>query len=304
MDAIDNLKISEQQVREKDGLWYSMTIYPYKTIENKIDGAVITLFDISEIKMVKEKIEAVGEYFKNIVETISEPLIILDENLRVKSANKSFYKTFKISSHETEGQLFYKMDNHQWNIPALQKLIKGVASKNTSISDVEIHHNFLNIGEKTILVSARKLSETVIKEELILIGIKDITGRSKMEIALKEAKAKAENANKSKSEFLANVSHDLRTPLNAIVGFCSLLSSELPVEQRSRMIEIIQHESKSVLSLINEILDMSKLEAGKIELRKDEFILEEIVNLAVDSLRIVSSAKNILINCSIFGRCE
>jgi len=95
-EAIDNLRISELEVQEKNGCWYSMTVYPYKNIENKIDGAVITLFDIHEIKLAKEKIGAIGEHFKNIVETISEPLIVLTKDLRVKTVNEAFYTTFEV----------------------------------------------------------------------------------------------------------------------------------------------------------------------------------------------------------------
>ncbi|MBF0619999.1 MAG: PAS domain S-box protein [Candidatus Omnitrophica bacterium] len=181
LDAIDHLKTGEVEVLEKNGRWSLMTVYPYKTTENKIDGAVITLFDIHASKMAQEKIEKVSEYFKSIVEAVSDPLIVLDKRMGIKTANKSFYQQFKVSSRRTQGQSLYDLGDHHWDIPALRKLLKDVFAKGAPVDDVEISHEFAHIGKRVLLVSARKMQATLSEDEFVLLGIKDVTEARQVE---------------------------------------------------------------------------------------------------------------------------
>ena len=94
-------------------------------MENKIDGAVLTWIDIDELKRSLEQIKESRDYAEAIVETVREPLLILDENLRVKTANRSFYQTFQTSPEETEDRLIFELGNRQWDIPRPQKTAEG-----------------------------------------------------------------------------------------------------------------------------------------------------------------------------------
>ena len=107
--------------------------------------------------------------------TLHEPMIVLDKNLRVKSANKTFYKTFKVNEEETEGVLLYDLGNKQWNIPSLRELLENILPKNTHFHDFEIIHTFPLIGEKIMLLNASRIVQKTNNEELILLAIIDIT---------------------------------------------------------------------------------------------------------------------------------
>ncbi len=154
-----------------------MRILPYLTIEKTIDGVVITFMDISKLKKVEHLGETARLFAESIVDTVREPLLILNERLKVVSANRSFYKTFKTSQEETEHNLVYNIGNGQWNIPKLRELLEEIIPKNNSFDDFEVAHNFPGIGQKTMLLNARMV-EQVDQQKLILLAIEDITGRA------------------------------------------------------------------------------------------------------------------------------
>jgi PAS domain S-box-containing protein len=114
---------------------------------------------------------------KGIVETVREPLIVLDADLKVISANKSFYRSFKVNPKETQGRLIYDLGNRQWNIPKLRKLLEEILPKSTTIENYEVEHDFKTIGPKRMLLNARRIEST----QMILLAIEDITERKKVE---------------------------------------------------------------------------------------------------------------------------
>ena len=127
------------------------------------------------------------EYVESIYETIHEPLLVLNDDLRVKDANKAFYKIFRTTPEETEGNYLYNLNNHEWDIPELKKQLKLVQSKNIEFTDFEIRHNFKSIGEKAFLLNAQKLFIKDKKNALILLAIEDITEHRFSEQRLKES---------------------------------------------------------------------------------------------------------------------
>ena len=166
--VLDNLERIEREILSKDGTWLRVRIAPYRTTNNIIDGVVITVFDISREKDAQE-------YAENIVETIREPLIVLDKDLKVISANNAFYRNFKVKSEETIGKFIYNLGNRQWDIPQLKKLLEDILSTNTSFEDFEVEHDFPNIGAKKMILNARRIHQKGKTPELILLAIEDVT---------------------------------------------------------------------------------------------------------------------------------
>ena|GEM_PF-739354 len=142
--------------------------------------------DIYENLDVYLETEVARLFAEGIVNTIHEPLIILDSDLRVISVNYSFYKYFKVIPSETVGNLIYNLGNGQWNIPTLRELLENILPKSSIIEDFEIKHNFQDIGEKTLLLNARRL-DVEEREPMILISISDLTERTRAEEALRES---------------------------------------------------------------------------------------------------------------------
>ena len=133
-------------------------------------------------------VEDIENYAQNIVDTVREPLLILDATLRVQSANRAFYQTFHVSSAETENRLIYELGNGQWDIPDLRTLLEDIVPKSSVFDDFELDHTFPAIGRRVMLLNARKLQAGQ-HGELLVLAMEDVTARKRAEEALLEAGA-------------------------------------------------------------------------------------------------------------------
>src|SRR3954449_8931064 len=133
-------------------------------------------------------VEDIQNYAQNIVDTVREPLLILDATLRVRSANRAFYQTFHVSPSETEGRLIYELGNGQWDIPDLRTLLEDIVPKSSVFDDFELDHTFPAIGRRVMLLNARKL-QAGHHGELLVLAMEDVTARKQAEDALLKAGA-------------------------------------------------------------------------------------------------------------------
>ncbi|MFZ2634374.1 MAG: PAS domain S-box protein [Desulfosalsimonadaceae bacterium] len=127
------------------------------------------------------------EFAESIINTVREPLIVLDHDLRVVSASRSFYKVFKVNPEETMGQLIYDLGNQQWDIPKLRELLETILPQKTTFEDYEVEHDFNTIGRRIMLLNARQIKRAWGKERIILLAIEDITERRQLEILLEDS---------------------------------------------------------------------------------------------------------------------
>jgi len=127
------------------------------------------------------------QIFENIIETIREPLLLLDSDLNILLANQSFYDLFKVTPEETLGNLIYDLGNRQWDIPKLRALLEEIIPKHNKFDNYEVEHEFLDIGHKIMLLNARRLIEEESGSQKILLAIEDITERSQLETLLKDS---------------------------------------------------------------------------------------------------------------------
>jgi two-component system CheB/CheR fusion protein len=168
------LAIKERTVRHQSGRWYLARFLPYRTVDNVIDGVVITFVDITEQKRAQALQDALV-YAEGIVDTVREPLVVLDPSLRVISANRSFYGMFSVMREETENRLIYELGERQWDIPALRKLLEEVLPENTHFEDYAVEHEFPGVGRKKLLLNARRVHQQDIGTQMILLAMKDVT---------------------------------------------------------------------------------------------------------------------------------
>ena len=221
-----------------------------------------------ELAATKISEDEAREYSESIINTVREPLIVLDQDLRVVTASRSFYDSFKVTSQETISNLIYDLGNRQWDIPKLRTLLEEILPKDNKFDDYEVEHDFSNIGHKIMLLNARRITQKEIGSQLILLAIEDVTEKMRLQRELAErtrdaenAQSEAEAATRAKSEFLANMSHELRTPLNSIIGFSEILEDGIagPIaDNQKELLNDISTSGKHLLSLINDILDLVK----------------------------------------------
>lgn len=179
--------------------------------------------------------------------------------------------------------LLYDLGNKQWDIPSVRELLEDILPRNSRFHKFEITQTFPVFGEKTMLLNARRIIQKMNHEELILLAITDITESKLFEKELLEAKEFAENAVKFKQQFLSNMSHEIRTPLNSILGFTNvLLKTKLGVEQKE-FVQAIKTSGKTLNALINDILDLAKVEAGKMTFEKRPFEMRESITSILHS---------------------
>jgi PAS domain S-box-containing protein len=164
------------------------------------------------------------EYAESLINTIREPLIVLDQDLRAVTVSRSFYDFFKVTPEETLGQLIYDLGNKQWDIPKLRDLLETILPEKTTFDNYEVEHNFASIGKRIMLLNARQIKRAVEKERIILLAIEDITARKEIEdglektrkemavikIAADEASRFAESIINTVREPLISLDHDLR----------------------------------------------------------------------------------------------
>ena len=407
---------------------------------------------IQELHGRIQQVEELNNFNEALLSTVHEPVLILDKDIKIISANKSFYKSFQVSEQESIGMSLYKLGNNQWNIPRLRELLEEIVPKNNSFYDYEVEHTFPIIGTKTMVLNAHRIVKQSNNEELIVLTIVDVTEvrRLAIELQVKEKKAleiqleieqkalkliedsnkrynmmlmqspfaiailkgkdmivtlandsikqfwgkgdavegkpileilpeikdtifpkllyevyttgipfegyeilapvmrkgtledgyfnfvyqpyleadesisgitiiayevtdhhnvkeqlitatsiaehkshKAEEALKYKQQFLSNMSHEIRTPMNSIVGFTNvILKTELNKNQKE-YIDAIKKSGDSLIILINDILDLAKVDAGKMSFCKKAFSLEESISDIFSLFAVKCQEKNL-----------
>jgi two-component system CheB/CheR fusion protein len=183
-------------------------------------------------------------------------MLVLDGKLRVKTASRSFCRTFGVVLAETEGQFIYDLGNGQWNIPALRTLLEEILPKQNSFNDFEVSHVFPGLGQRVMLLNARKMWREENRKELILLAIEDITERKRMADTMLRS-------NEDFQSFAYSAAHDLRTPLHAALGLSNLLAIRLEGRLDQKEEEMLSLSIKSLerlSELMSDILKYSSLD--------------------------------------------
>jgi len=166
--VLDTLIPHEREIKIDDNTWVMVRIQPYRTLENYIDGVVMTFTDIS-LRMKSTKNDLL--LANSIVNTVREPLIVLDASLKTVAASDSFYQHFQLNAKNTIGFKFFELGNHQWNIPVLRNMLEDVISKNIDFDDFIVSHDLINIGPCQLKLNARRIINDSTLPALILLAI-------------------------------------------------------------------------------------------------------------------------------------
>src|SRR5258706_1782441 len=184
----ETLTVQEQEVRDLEGHYYALSVRPYRTSDNRIDGVLIALVDTDAMKRGLEESRRARDYASAIVETVREPLLVLDSGLRVVTANRSFHAAFQISAEEVVKKGIFALAGGAWNIPDLRKLLEQMLRGSTHFDDFKLTHVFRKIGRRTLLLNARRLQWERETSEMILLAMEDITDRESTIEALHESR--------------------------------------------------------------------------------------------------------------------
>lgn len=194
-------------------------------------------------------------YAESIVDTVREPLLILDGELRIKTASRAFYERFGASRDETDGQFLYDLGDGQWSTPELRVALEEVLSRDKSVQDFEVVHDFPTLGRRVMLLNARKLWREGVRTELVLLAIEDVTERKRMEDEMLRS-------NEDLQRFAYVAAHDLRSPLNSALSLATLLERRLKGrlnEDESNILALSIQSMKRLGVLMQDILTYSEM---------------------------------------------
>lgn len=175
--AIERLTTSEQEVRADDGRCLVLRVFPYRSRDNRIVGAVATFIDVTDLKSTQAGIAEARDYAEAIVETIRDPLVALTGNFRVRSVNPAFHQTFGTSDSNTVGRSVYELADGRWDVPKLHTLLEEMLPSERQIDDYEIGLEDPRLGMRCMLLNARRVAEDDGRAEFILLAIEDVTDR-------------------------------------------------------------------------------------------------------------------------------
>ena len=177
VDSIDSISVRECEVQDREGHWYAVRIRPYRTLDDRIDGAVLVMIDIDDIKRSLEQAQAARDYAEAIVETVGQPLLVLDAALTVRTANHAFCEVFQTTTAEIEGQRISHAQGGAWNLRPLMETLANVRSQGQRVEDLELVCQSPRMGERQLLISVRRLEQDPLSDPLILLAIEDVTLR-------------------------------------------------------------------------------------------------------------------------------
>jgi two-component system CheB/CheR fusion protein len=228
-------------------------------------------------------------YYKEITETVREPFIILDNNLKVVTANLSFYRKFKVAKKDTEGKRIYDLGNNQWDSVELRELLENILPAHRVLTNYVFRHNFANLGPKIILLNARQVDS----KQLILLAMEDVTNEWKLKLDAEEMtkslivqRDQLQKISEAKDEFISLASHQLRTPATAVkqyVGMLQMGYAGLLTKDQLDMLGVAYKNNERQLEIIEDLLRVARVDAGKVYLDKSYCDVTVQIEKAIES---------------------
>lgn len=224
-------------------------------------------------------LQAALAYAQSILDTVREPMLVLDSTLHVRTASRAFCSAFGVAHEETEGQFIYNLGNGQWNVPALRLLLEGVLNDGQDFRDFKVIHDFPQLGPRVMLINARKLWTEEDDSALVLMAIEDVTERKRIHEELV-------SSNEAMQRFAYTAAHDLRTPLNAALNLTQILATRVEQKldlQEREMLRLSITSLQRLDALMNDILTYSEMGNAPQQLRL--ISLNDPLELALANLK-------------------
>jgi two-component system, chemotaxis family, CheB/CheR fusion protein len=169
--VIDTVTVTEREVQDSQGNSFSLRIRPYKSTENRIEGAVLALFDVDAAKRYETELHNAREHAEAILDAVRKPFLVLDRDLRVKEANEAFCKLFGVTPQETANRFIDEVGNGKWNVVRLHELLQEVLEKGSDFEDIELDDSLSALGRQRIFVDARRIRGEGDGRPLILLAM-------------------------------------------------------------------------------------------------------------------------------------
>jgi PAS domain S-box-containing protein len=262
---------------------FLVRIAPYTVSDAQVRGAVITFTNFTAFRASLGQAVYEREYTKTILNAVIDPLVVLDESLQVQTGNRAFYQRFGASREQTPGLRLSGLGDADWKASRLWASLRAVLVENAQFETIELERNFPQTGRRTVLVDARRLLRD--GQALVLVSFRDITEQKRAEETLRET-------DRRKDEFLATLAHELRNPL-APIRQASAVSKAASAtdEQKKWSHNVIDRQVRHMALLLDDLLDISRVTRGTLELRPEMTDLASVVATATETARPLIESK-------------
>lgn len=258
-EVLDTLLPEETELSSTDGRWYLKRIEPYRATHNVIGGVVVTFIDITERKRLELAAEEARQFAQDIVETVREPLLVLDRDFHVVSANESFYRKFKLTAPLTERRSLFELNTRQWDVPELRRLLEQVLSEDHTFDNFMMEQGSPDLDHIILLLNGRRIHRGAPDGDLILLAFEDVTDREK-KAELRALAARLHAVREEETTRLAREIHDeLSGSLTALKMDLSLLPDRVAkdhnlfLEKLRSMSELIDNTLAQVRTIVTEL---------------------------------------------------
>ncbi|MBD3409120.1 MAG: PAS domain S-box protein, partial [Ignavibacteriales bacterium] len=278
--------------KRKDGELYNeeMTITPVQDDNGKVTHFITVKHDITSRKEIERALRRSEETFRSLANAAKDAIIMLEREERVVFWNLAAERIFGYTSDEALGESFFSLVAPPEGEEALRATYNDEALDSQQIREAVVQDQSGEPIEAEFTLASASAGE----QNRSIVILRDVTDRKEAERALQAAKEQAETANRAKSEFLANMSHELRTPLNGILGYAQILRADPTLSRaQKRGVNVVYQSGEHLLSLINDVLDLSKIEARKTELIETDFNLPEMLANIAGVMRMRAEQKNV-----------
>lgn len=279
--VLETLVPRQREVRlPEDDSWYSLRISPYRTVDDEIEGAVLTFTDITRIKETEARLRRQREYAQSIVETVSQPLVVLGPELRVVSAGRAFYEKFGLRPEEVEDRPFLDLHPEEWGLSEerLERARAGEETIDGLETEVQVQRGD---GTRILRVAARQILSgegTDPAGDRVLVTLQDVTERRRWEEDRREEA-------RQKDWFLTLLGHELRNPLASLRGGVDLLRRREFDRSVEKILDTMDRSADHLQRLVDDLLDLARIASGEIPFEKEQVDLTAVVRKAVDDHR-------------------
>jgi len=282
--VLEKLAPIKAEVQTEDGHWYSREVLPYRTEDDRIGGVCVAFHDVTERKRAAQEIDEGRIYAEAIVHTVRTPLVVLNGDLSIVSANAAFHQWLGTTSQEVEGKGLFDLGRRRWNVPRLRTLLEEVLPARQEVFDYEFEQDMGSMGRRTLRLNARLMSREA-RPNLILLALEDVTKQKEAERIVLERADELVDESRRKDQFLAMLGHELRNPLSALTHGLYLLGFGTDDATRVEKIrQMMTRQAKRIGGMLNQLLDVARLTAGKVRIAQSPVDVAETVRTGVEAV--------------------
>lgn len=245
-----------------------------------------------------------GEFAENIINTIREPLLVLNNDFKAIKASRSFYDFFKTTPDQTIGQYLFDLGNKQWNIPELRQLLETTPPEETIFEDYEVDHDLAITGRRIMLLNARKVNGESGKNRIILLAFDDITARKTADDEIKLKNQMLLELNESKDKLFSIIAHDLKSPFQGLMGLTKIMADDIKAFTVAELAELASNIHKTaynLFSLLKNLLEWAQMQKGALDFDPVELSLSHLITKNIDMVWQSGKKKEIKIINNISG---